>query len=120
MLTEFGKELRKLRIDKNETLSSMSKKMDISISYLSAIENGIRDIPIDFIDKLVEIYKLSNKKRDVFLKAFANSTKKIDISLNSTMNEQRELAIMLSRKINDLTKDECQKIMEIIGGDKNE
>ena len=55
MITKLGKEIRKLRIDKGENLATMSKKLGVSISYLSAIENGTREIPAKFVDKLSEI-----------------------------------------------------------------
>ncbi|HAH61855.1 MAG TPA: transcriptional regulator, partial [Treponema sp.] len=45
MLTEFGKFLKKMRIDKSETLAVMAGKLGISAAYLSSIENGTRDIP---------------------------------------------------------------------------
>ena len=51
MATVFGKELRKLRIDYDETIYQMAKKLDMSISYLSAIESGSRNVPGDLVDK---------------------------------------------------------------------
>lgn len=117
MITELGKEIRKLRIDKGENLSSMSKKLGISISYLSAIENGVREIPADFVDKLSEIYHLSKEKKDELVKAEANSVSKISISLNLADYQQRQLAFTLSRKLKDLSKNECEEIMRYLGGD---
>ena len=57
MATTFGKELRKLRIDKDENIHDMAKKLGISISYLSAIEAGSRNIPSDMVDKMVSFIK---------------------------------------------------------------
>lgn len=116
MITELGKEIRKLRIDKGENLSSMSKKLGISISYLSAIENGTRDIPSDFVDKLGEIYHLSKERKEKFVEAEANSINKISIFLHSAICPQRQLAFTLSRKLKDLSPEECEKIMKYLGG----
>lgn len=116
MITELGKEIRKLRIDKDENLSSMSKKLGISVSYLSAIENGVREIPADFVDKLSEIYHLSKERKEELIKAEANSASKISISLHSAIYAQRQLAFTLSRKLNDLSSDECEEIMRYLGG----
>ncbi len=120
MITELGKEIRKLRIDKGENLASMSKKLGISISYLSAIENGTREIPTDFVNKLCEIYNLSNKQKERFINAEINSINKISISLNSSIAPQRQLAFTLSRKLNELSADECKDIIKFLGGDNNE
>ena len=52
MTTEFGKALRKIRIEKDENMAAMAKKMEISLSYLSAIETGTRAVPDGFVEKL--------------------------------------------------------------------
>ena len=44
MLTEFGKILRKLRIDRQELLRDMAKNLEVSSAYLSAVETGKRKI----------------------------------------------------------------------------
>lgn len=44
-LTEFGKFSRKLRIDNGELLKDMAIKLNVTVSYLSAVEIGKRNIP---------------------------------------------------------------------------
>lgn len=119
MLTSFGKELRKLRVDKGETLSKMSKKLEISVSYLSAIENGVREVPFGFIERLCCEYHLSDEMKTKFQLAEADSVNKIAIPLDSVISEQRQLVFMLSRKIKDLSSDDCEKIMKILGGENS-
>ncbi len=120
MITEFGKEIRKLRIDEGENLSSMSKKLGVSISYLSAIENGNREIPEGFVDKISDIYHLSKERKKRFIDAEINSVNKISISLNSMACQQRHLAFALSRKLNELSADACEEIIKFLGEDENE
>lgn len=62
--TEYGKYLKKLRIDKDKTLAAMSKDMGIAPSYLSAIESGERVIPVDFTEKISEKYSLDDTAKD--------------------------------------------------------
>ena len=54
-VTNLGKKLRKIRIDNDEISSDMARKLEISVSYLSAIENGKRNIPKDLAEKLFKI-----------------------------------------------------------------
>ena len=117
MVTDLGKELRKLRIDAGENLLIMAKKLDMSVSYLSAIENGVREIPVDFIEKITSVYHLSENKKKALEIAEANSANKVTISLNATLNEQRQLAYMLSRKLKDLSTDDCEKIIKLLEED---
>lgn len=116
MTTELGKEIRKLRVDVDENLSSMAKKLGMSISYLSAIENGTREIPAGFVDRLSESYHLSKEKKEEFVRAEANSASKVSISLSSAIYPQRQLAFTLSRKLKDLSEDDCEEIMKYLGG----
>lgn len=62
--TEYGKYLKKLRIDKDKTLAAMAKDMGIAPSYFSAIESGERVIPVDFTEKISEKYSLDDTAKD--------------------------------------------------------
>lgn len=98
----------------------MSKKLGISISYLSAIENGTREIPTGFVEKISEVYHLSEKEKEALSKAEENSANKVSISLQETISQQRQLAFTLSRRLKDLSPDECNKIIEYMGGSKDD
>ncbi len=58
ILTNLGKQTKKLRIDNEELLMDMANKLGISASYLSSIETGKRKAPKDFIEKIENIYKV--------------------------------------------------------------
>lgn len=117
MTTEFGKALRKLRIEKDENMAAMAKKMEISLSYLSAIETGARAVPEGFVEKLSHKYKLSKKSTDELLTALDHSVSSVDISLASALPLQRDLAVMLARKLPDLSEDDCVKMLSILKED---
>ena len=55
MVNEFGKLLRKIRIDNGEILKDMADKLEMTSSYLSAIECGKRNIPNNLIPRLEQI-----------------------------------------------------------------
>lgn len=112
MATTFGKELRKLRIDKDETIQTMANKLEMSMSYLSAIEAGNRNIPSDMVEKIVNKYKLNMERSEILRQAEAESAKEISMNLNGISNEQRKLVFALSRKLNDITDEECLNILK--------
>lgn len=116
MTTEFGKELRKIRVDYNDNLTQMANKARLSVSYLSAIENGVRSIPNDLVDKIADIYKLDNKRRGLLRKLAAASSTKIDIDLSNVSSKQKELIFALSREIKDIDDDQCLSILNKIKG----
>ena len=60
MLTPLGKYLRKLRIDKGEILKNMSDKLKVTVSFLSAVENGKKKMPSEWNQKICDLYKLDD------------------------------------------------------------
>ena len=69
MVTEYGKLLRKIRIDHDEILKDMASKLEITAAYLSSIENGKRQIPINMTKTIVAKYKLDDFMADSLLDA---------------------------------------------------
>lgn len=60
--TDFGKELKKLRIDLDEKQKDMAKKIGISTSYLSAIELGKRKVTIKILNRFCNVYEIEYEK----------------------------------------------------------
>ena len=52
-LTPLGKRLRVYRIDHSMTLTEFAKRIGVSVSLLSAIERGIRDVPEGFVERVM-------------------------------------------------------------------
>lgn len=56
-LTDFGKTVRKARIDTGETLLTMSSKLKTSPAFLSGIETGRKKIPNEWVVKIQVFFK---------------------------------------------------------------
>ncbi len=112
MLTEIGKELRKIRIDNDENIKAMASKLDMSISYLSSIESGGRTVPNDLVKKVVMAYNLDKNKEEVLRNAEINSSKKINIDLSNATNERKQLVFALARELNDIPDEECIEFLK--------
>ena len=79
MVNEFGKILRKIRIDNGEILKDMADKLEMTSSYLSAIECGKRNIPNNLITKLQQLYNLDDEMVSKLEDAKQKYIKKIEI-----------------------------------------
>lgn len=55
-LTEYGKLVRKGRIEANCTMSQMAFELGVAASYLSAIESGKKRVPVPFVDRVVAYF----------------------------------------------------------------
>lgn len=51
-ITEFGKAVRKARIDAEVTLASMAEELNTTPSFLSALEMGRKKIPLDWVSTI--------------------------------------------------------------------
>lgn len=114
MLTEFGKILRKIRIDNQELLKDMSKKLGVSSAYLSAVETGKRKVPSDWVKKVSTLYALNKESTDELELACEQSAQEVKISLAKATGLQREAAISFAKALEGLDDQKLKKIMEVV------
>lgn len=120
MITEFGKALRKLRIDRGEILKTMSDNLGITSSYLSAIECGKRNIPSNLISKLTSIYDLTEEEQEILSEAYDKSLNSIEIELNASNASKRNLALQFARKFDDIDDELANQILKFLNRKKGE
>lgn len=114
MITKLGIELRKIRLEKGDTLHNMAEKIGISISYLSAIENGTRKTPDKMIDSICEAYNLDEKAKEKLIVCDQMARENLNIPLTEINISQRNLVYALSRKLPKISDDKCNDIMKIL------
>ena len=111
--TSYGKYLKRLRIDTGDTLAAMAQKLEVSVSLLSSVESGAREIPPELSEKVRTAYKLDAEASDALLKAECETLhKSISISLGSHENDEefKKAAISISRDLQELSVADVQKI----------
>lgn len=64
MITQLGIFLRKLRLDTGEIMRDMAKKLDVSSSFLSAVENGKKRMPDSWYYKIIMLYNIDDSKKE--------------------------------------------------------
>lgn len=117
-VTSLGKRLRKIRIDNDEITLDMAKKLGISISYLSAIEHGKRNIPDTFIQKLFENYNLNEKMKILIQKDIINYSGEMKLIMNQMNRQQQELSLLYARKISELDDEQIKKMRRFLNGEE--
>lgn len=117
-VTNLGKKLRKIRIENDEVTYDMAQKIGISVSYLSAIENGKRNIPKNFIEKLFKVYNLKEEEKTEILEVVASYSGEMKLRLEGMNASQKELSLLYARKINNLSEEQIKKIKEFLNRDE--
>lgn len=118
MITAFGKFLRLLRMDNGEILKNMAEKLEVTSSFLSAVETGKKKIPGDWAEKISNLYSLSNDKVIELQNAISETNECVEIELTNLNYRQKELAFSFARKLNDFNDSELQQLWQILKEDK--
>jgi transcriptional regulator with XRE-family HTH domain len=114
MYTEFGKALRKLRLDHGEVLKHMADNLQISSSYLSSIETGARAIPGNLIERLAALYNLPTKAVKELERAKTACMREATFNLGDASFEKKDAALLFARRFNDMDEQTAAKIRKII------
>lgn len=89
-LTEFGKFLRKLRIDNGELLKDMAIKLNVTPSFLSMVETGRRNIPKKWGEEIEKIYSLNLIQKEELI-SILNRKRVIEILEKNNINTKEEV-----------------------------
>lgn len=119
MLTLFGKFCRKLRIDNGDLLKDMAGKLEVTSSYLSAVENGKRNVPHNWIDKISDLYSLSSEDYNELKQAVEASKKVVKLDFTDFSSEDKNTILALARGFKGLDEDDKIKIKNILHKNKN-
>ena len=116
MATRLGKLLRKIRIDRDEYMKNMAERLGITSAYLSAIENGKRNMGNALLEKLAEVYSLPEDALNELKEAAIQSKDKIEIGVASASENKQNVAWTLARKFDDLSDRQIDQIQKILEG----
>ena len=116
MLTQLGKFLRKLRIDRGELLKDMADKLGMSSSMLSSIENNNRKPSSDFVSRVEGAYQLTAAQAEELARAAMGSLDTVAIDMRHLSAGDQELAFSFARRFSDLDAESKQNIMAILKG----
>lgn len=114
--TKFGELLRILRIKHHEVMGDMAKVLKVSVPFLSAVENGKKNVPPNWINLLAIHYKLDEEEFDELSDAADFSKTQIKINLQDVGDSKREAALQLARSFNDIDEDTAKKIADLLKG----
>ncbi|AMO58131.1 helix-turn-helix domain-containing protein [Endozoicomonas montiporae] len=116
MLTPFGKEVRKHRIEQDMTLKVMADGLDVSSALLSSIETGKRSITPGLVDRVVNFLNLDREGRFSLQQAADQSTQEFFLDVSTKGTETRRAVAAFARDVPDmnLNQDQAQKFLEFI------
>lgn len=118
MITDLGRFLRKLRIDRGEILKDMADRLGVSVSFLSAVENGKKRMPSAWNTRLCELYRLTPEQMRIFTTAIAETEESLEMDFYGVAAGKRELAVSFARKFSDFDEGQIEAIKKILQEEK--
>lgn len=114
MIGEFGKILRKIRIDAGELMLHMAEKLDVSAAYLSAVETLKRPVPKGWTEKIRDFYSLSDEDYVQLCNARDRDAQEIVVGLYGVKGSKQQLALSFARDFSSLHNDTVEEMLKIL------
>lgn len=112
MLTELGKELRKIRIDSDERMVEMAEKLERSPAFISSVETGKKSPPSGFEELVIKAYGLAFDAAAKIRQAADLSRKAFVLEPSNALG--RDTAGLMARRMNTLPDADLEEIREIL------
>lgn len=110
MKTPFGRFILQLR---RTTVTELAHKMGVSIAYASSVCSGKRNIPKSWLQKLPEIYNMTEEEIQAMRKAADQSVMSVTIDLRNLSLVKRELAILFARHFHQLDESVIREVKSL-------
>ena len=115
--TRFGEFLRHLRVENHEVMGDMAEVLGTSTPYLSAVENGKKNVPKKWLAIIANHYSLSAEEIEKLKEAISESGTQMKISMQNAGNIQRKTALQFARSFDNMDEETATKIMKLLGGE---
>lgn len=114
--TKYGDFIRIQRVKNHEVMGDLAKVLDASLPFMSAVENGKKNVPDDWINKIINHYNLSNDESTELIIAVEESRTQVKINLSNANLIQREVAIQFQRSFEKMDDETANKIKKLLEG----
>jgi HTH-type transcriptional regulator, competence development regulator len=107
--------MKRLRLNRNDqTMMEMAKELGISVSFLSSIENGKRNMSEEMFHLICEKYKLTPKLAEELRELRTLSISKINVPLDSMSSELKSTTVKFLSSADELSDADLKKINSIL------
>lgn len=119
--TKFGEFMRILRIKHHEVMGDTASLLGVSVPFLSAVENGKKNVPSEWFPKIASHYMLSDEEKDEMEQAAYISRTQMKLNLVGSEPYQREMALQFARAFEGIDEETAKRILEVLrkSGDNN-
>ena len=114
MISKFGLCIRKFRLTTGESLRSMAEKLNISATFLSAMEVGRKVVPMDYAKKIRDLYHLTDEQYAELYESIIETNQHVDIEIAKMNEAQKEVSMTFARKIENADPELVEKLRKVL------
>ena len=107
--------LKKLRLEHDdETMTEMARRLNISVSYLSSVENEKRNMTDEMYLNICRLYSLTKQQCDElqYLKNLASN--RLNVQLDGLDKNAKQTTVKFLSNVESLSDDDLERINKII------
>jgi transcriptional regulator with XRE-family HTH domain len=114
-MTPFGKRLRDMREERGLSLKEMAESLDVSSSYLSALEHGRRGSPSWFlVQRIIVYFNVIWDEAEELQRLAERSHPRVTVDTAGLAPEATELAHLLAAEIGGLSVKSLQDVRKAL------
>ncbi|AXH59542.1 helix-turn-helix domain-containing protein [Pseudomonas amygdali] len=112
----YGKEVRKLRIDKDMRLYEMAEAVGLSAAFLSTIEKGDRVAPKNLVEKVVGALGLEvgGKEHRSLDEAVMLDRGYVTVDISKASTQAQDVAVKFARSLGSLNDAQLTAVLAIV------
>ena len=92
----------------------MAEKLNVSIAFLSAMEVGKKQVPVEYADKISEIYNLTKEQNLELTNVIGLSNDNMNLDFTHLNEEQAKMSVLFARKINKLSQKSLEELKKLL------
>lgn len=112
--TKFGEFMRVQRIKHHEVMGDIATLLNVKVSFVSAVESGKKNVPEEWISKIIEHYHLSMEEQKELNDSVEESRTQVKMNLTSATSCQRRVALQFQRSFEEIDEDTAKAIIELL------
>ena len=114
MYTKFGEYVRILRIKNHQVMGDMADFLKTTTPFLSAVENGRKNVPKEWANIISDFYNLSDEERAELNTAIEESKLQTRIDLKDSSIVKRRAALSFARSFEDIDDETAAEIIKLL------
>lgn len=116
--TKYGEFIRIQRLKHQEVMGDTAKLLEVSVPFVSSVENGKKKVPDGWYEKIADHYNLNRAERIELRDSIEQSKPQIRIDLKKVDGVKRDMAVQFQRSFENIDEETALKIVELLNGGK--